>query len=292
MLPRRRGFASGRCHGPQQPGWRLKDKGKVDEAIDCYRMAIALDPKLGVAHGGLGEALLWQGEFSQAQKSLRRCLTLLPPNHPVRDYTLNLVQQCQQLLAADGKLQAFLAGKGAPVDTATQVQMADLAHQPYRRLYHAAARLYRDAFAGQPALASAHRYNAACATALAGTGQGKDAVGLDDAPACRVAATGPRLARRGAGCLHDPGEESRRPPDRPEAAGPLAQGYRPRRRPRRAGAGQAAREGTRGVAQAVGRCGCFAQAGAAKEVGKLQHRSGRGGFGYSADPCATAVSAV
>jgi hypothetical protein len=91
------------------------------------------------------------------------------------------VRQSRQLLAADGKLQAFLAGKGAPADAGTQAQMADLAQQPYRRFYHAAARLYRDAFAGQPALAGAHRYNAARAAALAGTGQGKDAAALNDA---------------------------------------------------------------------------------------------------------------
>ncbi len=161
-------------------GNALKAKGKVDEAIACFRKAILLDPKSALAHGALGQALLRQGEFSEAQKSLRRCLTLLPPSHPARGYTLNLVQQCQQLLAADSKLQAYLAGKGAPADAVTQVQMANLAQQPYKRLYSTAARLDRDAFAGQPALASSHRYDAACAAALAGTGQGKDAAGLDD----------------------------------------------------------------------------------------------------------------
>jgi tetratricopeptide (TPR) repeat protein/tRNA A-37 threonylcarbamoyl transferase component Bud32 len=161
-------------------GNTLLGKGKVDEAIDCLRTAIQLDPKDAVAHGALGQALLRQGKFSEAQKSLRRCLTLLPPGHPNRGLTLKLVQQCQQFLAADPKLQAFLAGKGAPADAAGQVQMADLAQQPYKRLYLTSARLYRDAFARQPSLADAHRYNAACA-ALAGTGQGKDAAGLDDA---------------------------------------------------------------------------------------------------------------
>jgi hypothetical protein len=159
----------------------LVGKGKVDEAIDYYRQAILLDPKFALAHGALGQALLGQGEFSKAQKSLRRCLTLLRTSDPARGWALNLQLQCQHLLAADSKLQAFLAGKGAPADAATQVQMANLAQKPYRRLYHAAARLYCDAFAGQPALASAHRYNAACAAALAGTGQGKDTAGLNDA---------------------------------------------------------------------------------------------------------------
>jgi hypothetical protein len=53
-----------------------------------------------------------------------------------------------------------------------------------KRLNRAAARFYEDAFAAKPALAVApgafHRYNAACAAALAGCGQGKDADKLDD----------------------------------------------------------------------------------------------------------------
>jgi hypothetical protein len=58
--------------------------------------------------------------------------------------------------------------------------MASLAQQPYKRLNLAAARLYRDAFARQPALSDRHRYDAACAAALAGSGQGKDAGGLNE----------------------------------------------------------------------------------------------------------------
>jgi serine/threonine-protein kinase len=49
----------------------------------------------------------------------------------------------------------------------------------YRRYQAAAARFYEHAFAGDPDLAdnpqAPHRYNAACAAALAGCGQGKDA---------------------------------------------------------------------------------------------------------------------
>jgi hypothetical protein len=51
--------------------------------------------------------------------------------------------------------------------------------QEYKGLYLAAFRFYRDAFAEQPTLANdlqrQHRYDAACAAALAGGGQGKDA---------------------------------------------------------------------------------------------------------------------
>jgi tetratricopeptide (TPR) repeat protein len=156
-------------------GNALRDKGKLNEAIACYHKAIACDPKHANAHGALGEALMQQGQFIEAQKSLRRCLGLLPANHPLRGSTSRLLRQCEQLLELDGKLTAFLAGKQAPTDPASQVQMAALAQKPFKRLYVTSARLYRDAFARQPGLADAHRYHAACCAALAAAGQGKDA---------------------------------------------------------------------------------------------------------------------
>jgi serine/threonine-protein kinase len=153
-----------------------KDKGKVERAIECYHRAIAVEPKFAQAHGLLGLALMQQGQFSNAHKSLRRCLALLPANHPLRDWASHQLRQCQQWLDTDGKLKAYLAGQQAPTDAASLMQMASLAQQPYKRLYHTAARLYRDAFARQPPLANTHphRYQAACAAALAGCGQGEE----------------------------------------------------------------------------------------------------------------------
>ena len=53
-----------------------------------------------------------------------------------------------------------------------------------KKRYAAAARFYADAFAAESNLIgdqpSDHRYNAACASALAGSGQGEDAKSLDD----------------------------------------------------------------------------------------------------------------
>ena len=69
-----------------------------------------------------------------------------------------------------------------------------------KKLYHAAARLFADAFAADPKLADdlkiADRYNAACFASLAGAGQGEDAAKLDDHGAGAAASAGPRLAPR------------------------------------------------------------------------------------------------
>jgi hypothetical protein len=58
-------------------------------------------------------------------------------------------------------------------------------YQQQEKLYAAAARCYKEAFTAEPSKAlpwrnNFHRYNAACAAALAGCGQGKDAAELDD----------------------------------------------------------------------------------------------------------------
>jgi tetratricopeptide (TPR) repeat protein len=156
-------------------GVALQVQGKVDEAIACYRKATLLDQKYAAAHGQLGRALIQQGRFREGQQAFRRCLDLLGANDSRRATYTGLLRQSQVSLDTDGKLSAFLAGKGAPADAVSQVRMAHLALQPFRQYYLASARLYRDAFARQPRLADAHRYNAACAAVLAGCGKGKDA---------------------------------------------------------------------------------------------------------------------
>jgi tetratricopeptide (TPR) repeat protein/serine/threonine protein kinase len=155
-------------------GASLHHKGKLKEAVACFYQATALDRSFANAYAALGQALMQQGELMEAHKALHRCLELLPPGHPLREFFSRLLQRCQQLLGVNGKLNAFLAGKKAPTDLSSLVQMADLAQQPYKRLYVSAARLYRDAFARQPGLANVHRGNAACCAALAGTGHGND----------------------------------------------------------------------------------------------------------------------
>ena len=77
---------------------------------------------------------------------------------------------CFHALLAD-----VLADKGQPANPPERAELANFAQQPYRALYARAVALYAEAFAARPRLVPLHRYNAACAAALAGTGQGKDA---------------------------------------------------------------------------------------------------------------------
>jgi hypothetical protein len=92
------------------------------------------------------------------------------------------LRTAQRLAQLDDRLSAVLEGKDQPKDAGEWLGFAVLC-QMYRKYQAAAARFYEHAFAGDPALAdnpqALHRYNAACAAALAGCGQGKDADKLD-----------------------------------------------------------------------------------------------------------------
>jgi hypothetical protein len=90
----------------------------------------------------------------------------------------------------DGKLPAILKGEGQPQDAAERLALAILCGTPARKLHSAAARFYAEAFAAEPKqaddLQQQHRYNAACAAALAGSGQGKDTETLSDKERARL----------------------------------------------------------------------------------------------------------
>jgi hypothetical protein len=85
----------------------------------------------------------------------------------------------EQLVALDAKLPRVLKGETQPADSAEQLALARLC-QEHKKLYAAAAHFYEEAFGAEPKLVAPNRYDAACAAALAGCGQGKDAKTLDD----------------------------------------------------------------------------------------------------------------
>ena len=76
----------------------------------------------------------------------------------------------------DARLIAILHGGSAPRDQAERLALAQRAYD--KALHASAARLWAEALAADPKLADdrqvQHRYNAACAAALAGCGKGKD----------------------------------------------------------------------------------------------------------------------
>jgi tetratricopeptide (TPR) repeat protein len=165
-------------------GNALRDQGKHTEAEAEYREAIRLRPEDPDAHMNLGCALRDQGRFAEARKTISRCLELLPRDDLRRPWVTRLLQLCEQGFALDDKLSSILTGTKQPADDAERLALAQLCQLPSKKLYSAAARFYAEAFAHDAQLADnlqqQDRYAAACAAALAGSGQGNDAAKLDE----------------------------------------------------------------------------------------------------------------
>ena len=163
-------------------GKALHLTGGLDEAVQSYRQAIRLQPDLTGVFSSLGQALTDQGKLDEAIAAYRRALETDPPGdaEPIlglgrvfrlkgmHEEAIRAFRQAVQLMPDRADYQAALAGAlkdaGRPA---------------------ASAAAYRKAFTLRPALADnlrqAHRYHAARAAVLAGSGQGKDAGDLNAA---------------------------------------------------------------------------------------------------------------
>jgi serine/threonine-protein kinase len=163
-------------------GVALHAQGKLAEAVADYKEALRLQPDDPRAYFNLGAALRGQGQFAESLRAFRRGHELsakLPGRRPPSGYW---VFQAERLVELDEQLPALLRGDAAPRDAAERLELARLCS--LKRWHAASARFYADAFAARPKLAddteASHRYNAACAAALAGCGRGEDAAGLPD----------------------------------------------------------------------------------------------------------------
>ena len=163
-------------------GVALRDKGDVAGGIAACKEAIRLRPADAPGHCNLGHALKAQGRFRSALTALRRGHELGSRNPRWSAPSADWVREVELLAALDERLPAVLEGKTRPKDGTEWLMFAQLC-QTYHKRYAVAARFFEEAFVAEPKLAedgkAGHRYNAACAAALAGCGQGKDAESLD-----------------------------------------------------------------------------------------------------------------
>jgi serine/threonine protein kinase/Flp pilus assembly protein TadD len=157
-------------------GWALVRKGDFKGAEACYKKALELGPKDVNAHYSLGECLYYQGKLDEAIACYKKALEINPKDGNARTLLRTALAQQEQHAGREGKkLADILRGDLRPVDAGERAEFARLC------LAHgyntAAARLSEEGFddLGAPA-----RYLAACAAALAGTGQGKDADELNE----------------------------------------------------------------------------------------------------------------
>jgi hypothetical protein len=127
-------------------------------------------------HCNLGELLRAQGDLAGSLAMFRKGheLSLKTPGwrHPSAQW----VAEAERLVALAERLPALLKGEDQPKDPADRLALARLCLD--KQLYLSATRFLSDALEAEPNLVAdrqaQHRFNAACAAALAATGQGKD----------------------------------------------------------------------------------------------------------------------
>ncbi len=164
-------------------GNALAGKGQLDEAIAEFREAIRLRKNYAEAYCNLGDLLEKIGRFSEAL-AYRKLGHEIGSKYPRWSFpSAQWVRNCERFVELEAKLPAILSGQKQPADSAECLALAQFCQLPCKRQNLAAKRFYSEALAEKPSLAddldSQHRYNAACAAALAGCGQGADTDKLD-----------------------------------------------------------------------------------------------------------------
>jgi tetratricopeptide (TPR) repeat protein len=168
-------------------GNALRSKGELEGAIAEFREALRINPNLAETHCGLGRTLLQQGRFEAAVSELRLGHELGSRRSDWNLPSAEWIRNAERMVELESRLPGLLQGAAQPNDTGERLALAGLC-QEHKQLYAASARWYAEAFAAEPRLELQypHRYDAACAAALADCGQGKDAGPLDDAERTRL----------------------------------------------------------------------------------------------------------
>jgi tetratricopeptide (TPR) repeat protein len=166
--------------------YAMRVQGKFDEAIAAARAALRLRADLPEAQYSLALALRSQGQLTEAVAEMRKARDLARNAPDLEPRVSRALAETERQASLAARLPAILAGQIKPGDVAETLDIAQICYR--KGLLGASAWFWAKAFRTAPKLAddmqSHRRYDAACAAALAGCGQGKDRPPLDDA--CRA----------------------------------------------------------------------------------------------------------
>jgi hypothetical protein len=136
----------------------------------------AITPDFALAHCNLGFVLQDKGLFSEALEEFERGHKLGLKQTGWSNPSAQWIRTCRRMLELEARLPALLKNESRIKDDDERLTIADLCYK--KSLPAASARFYGETFADRPRigedLATGHRYNAACAAAMAGCGAGKD----------------------------------------------------------------------------------------------------------------------
>jgi tetratricopeptide (TPR) repeat protein len=169
-------------------GLALTAQGKLQEGFSELQAALHLETDNASTLMALGDNMRRQGRYAEALEWFRRGHELgsKRPDWPIsaaqRLREAEWLRETERLVQLKTRLSGVLRGEERPRDAAEQLGFARICCTIRR--FADSARLYAEALAAEPKLAAdinaRHRYNAACAAALAGTTQGQDEPPPDD----------------------------------------------------------------------------------------------------------------
>ena len=146
----------------------LRRQGERREAQAAFAKAVKLDPKDAWIRRMRGKFLLAQPDARRAVQQLQRAITLRPNDRG----TMEDLGRARWLAPREARVIALLSGDAESTSWQEVVQVAELALLHLDDHATGSMQLYEKAFALHPPLAedarAQHRYNAACAAALAG----------------------------------------------------------------------------------------------------------------------------
>jgi tetratricopeptide (TPR) repeat protein len=161
----------------------LEMKGQLDEAIAELRTAIRLNPDYAEAHCNLAAELQTQGRYAESLAEYERGHELGSKRADWHYPSAQWIEHARRIVQAEHDLPALLRRTASPASTAERVDYAQVAHA--RGFPMTSARLWAEAFAAEPSLASDQRqrlrFAAARSAALAGCGLGRDRPPPDEA---------------------------------------------------------------------------------------------------------------
>jgi serine/threonine-protein kinase len=164
------------AHAHYGLGIVLRHERKLADSVAEYRAAIGLKPYYAEAYCNLAGVLGQQGDYAGSLDMYRKGHELGSKRAGWRYPSAQWVADAERAQALVPRLPAVLRGEHRPSNTAEQRTFARMAYD--RNRFSVAARLWAEALSGDPELAddrdAEHRFSAACAAALAASGQGDD----------------------------------------------------------------------------------------------------------------------
>lgn len=157
-------------------GSALRESEDVWGAIAAHREVTRFRPDFPEAHLNLGVVLRRQGQYVESLAEYRRGHELGSKQPDCRYPSAAWVAEAERLAALADRRPAVLAGRARPANNSERLTFAQMAYDT--KHYAGAARLWSEALASDPKLGddrqAGHRYNAACAAALAAAGRAED----------------------------------------------------------------------------------------------------------------------